>query len=356
MSLTLILIYNFFLIIVFCFPLITGLIGYAEYKKKDYLLISAFFLTHIIDNLIISLTEVVPSFSEFYDSVFMNVPSFKTVIYFSTFLCYIKIAESFLKKTFSSYVYILFAITMLFLLFIPMLPNGAFKVWSYYFPTQVFLFILSLIFLKELKGQISVLPEKKYKIYRLLTYTIGTFSILIALEDAVVILNYDQYNALFTNIFNRNFCEDVLYIILTFFATRFLINGITTEISTSKTDVKSEEILPEQQPEPSASDTATKPAAESDLEHELELTDSSHTDSLPVYSADVSKFFLFCQEYQLTAREQDILKYLLENKNNTEISESLFISMGTVKAHVHNIFTKLEVSKRQQLIEKYRQF
>ena len=47
---------------------------------------------------------------------------------------------------------------------------------------------------------------------------------------------------------------------------------------------------------------------------------------------------------------------LLENKTNVEIADDLCISIGTAKAHVHNIFAKVEVKKRQQLLDIYEQY
>jgi DNA-binding NarL/FixJ family response regulator len=62
---------------------------------------------------------------------------------------------------------------------------------------------------------------------------------------------------------------------------------------------------------------------------------------------------LFCKRYNLTNRESEILHYLLVDKTNQEISTDLFITVGTVKAHVHKIFEKTEVDRRSQLICKF---
>lgn len=48
----------------------------------------------------------------------------------------------------------------------------------------------------------------------------------------------------------------------------------------------------------------------------------------------------------LTEREVEVLKLLAEGQNNTQISETLCISMNTVKTHLKNIFQKLEVEDR----------
>ena len=61
----------------------------------------------------------------------------------------------------------------------------------------------------------------------------------------------------------------------------------------------------------------------------------------------------FRVRYDLTDRETEILKLILEGKSNQEIGEELYITVGTVKAHVHSIFGKLDVSRRSQLISRF---
>lgn len=53
----------------------------------------------------------------------------------------------------------------------------------------------------------------------------------------------------------------------------------------------------------------------------------------------------------LSRREKEILKLIAEGLNNQEIADSLFISVGTVKWHINNIFGKLDVKNRIQAVE-----
>ncbi len=53
---------------------------------------------------------------------------------------------------------------------------------------------------------------------------------------------------------------------------------------------------------------------------------------------------------QLTARELEILKWAARGLSNKEISEKLFISLRTVKAHLTNIFNKLGCGSRTDAI------
>lgn len=51
---------------------------------------------------------------------------------------------------------------------------------------------------------------------------------------------------------------------------------------------------------------------------------------------------------QLTPRELEVLQLIGKGKTNQEIADLLFIEVGTVKNHVHNILKKLEVSSREE--------
>ncbi|MGL6106552.1 LuxR C-terminal-related transcriptional regulator [Romboutsia sp.] len=56
-------------------------------------------------------------------------------------------------------------------------------------------------------------------------------------------------------------------------------------------------------------------------------------------------------EFNLTSREVDILNLILEGCNNNEISTNLFISLSTVKSHIRNIFYKMNISSRSEVIK-----
>ena len=52
----------------------------------------------------------------------------------------------------------------------------------------------------------------------------------------------------------------------------------------------------------------------------------------------------------LTPRESGILKMVAQGLSNHQIGEKLFISEGTVKVHMHNIYEKLHVNNRVALL------
>jgi len=50
----------------------------------------------------------------------------------------------------------------------------------------------------------------------------------------------------------------------------------------------------------------------------------------------------------MTRREQEILALIAAGKSNQEIAAALYISIGTVRVHVHTIIQKLGVRDRTQ--------
>ena len=65
------------------------------------------------------------------------------------------------------------------------------------------------------------------------------------------------------------------------------------------------------------------------------------------------KFHYFAMEHDLSAREQDMLRLLLEQKTNSEIAGALFISENTVKFHIKNLLQKTGCKNRKELVAAY---
>ena len=55
---------------------------------------------------------------------------------------------------------------------------------------------------------------------------------------------------------------------------------------------------------------------------------------------------------KLSAREQEILEYLSKGFRYKEIAGALFVSVETVRKHIHNIYEKLQVNSRTDAINK----
>lgn len=54
--------------------------------------------------------------------------------------------------------------------------------------------------------------------------------------------------------------------------------------------------------------------------------------------------------FSLSMREKEVLKELADGKTNSQISETLSVSLSTVKKHVYSIFNKVGVNSRTQLL------
>lgn len=71
---------------------------------------------------------------------------------------------------------------------------------------------------------------------------------------------------------------------------------------------------------------------------------------------DEAEFSLFIEESNLTKREAEVLRHLLDGHSNRRISRSLRISESTVKNHLHAIFVKLDSRDRTQVVAKAYRF
>ena len=58
------------------------------------------------------------------------------------------------------------------------------------------------------------------------------------------------------------------------------------------------------------------------------------------------------EHLNLTAREYEVLQLLKQGYSNAEIADHLFLSLSTVKTHVSNLFSKMNVKNRVQAVEK----
>jgi DNA-binding CsgD family transcriptional regulator len=62
----------------------------------------------------------------------------------------------------------------------------------------------------------------------------------------------------------------------------------------------------------------------------------------------------FLARYNITDREREIILKVVQGKSNADIAGELFISLATVKTHLHNIYRKLDVDSRYDLLARLR--
>lgn len=62
----------------------------------------------------------------------------------------------------------------------------------------------------------------------------------------------------------------------------------------------------------------------------------------------------FYEAYKISSREREIIPLLLKGLSNRDIADKAFISLSTVKTHIYNIYRKVGVKSRFQLLAKVR--
>lgn len=325
---------------VYCFTL------FRLKKSPSSLYLTILFLFYIFDNTVIYMTEFLHDFSVRYDASFMSVPAFKTVIVIVTSFCLLNANNRFLKKALSIADYLVLVTLALWDLFVPLLPDSAWMVWLYYLPYQLFTLYLSVVSLNGLKHDKKITEEVPFlKEYKKILRCTFLFSFLIVLEDTIVIFHFDIYRSLSVKINNRSMTEDILSIIYAIFFIYHFAKELMPSISQNTASALSK------QPENIVLSPETTPStgASRDFVSDTEFP-ATKKEPLPV---EDDSFYRFSKHHALTTREQDILRYMLKNKNNQDISDLLYISIGTVKTHIHNIYQKANVTRRNRLIAYY---
>jgi len=62
----------------------------------------------------------------------------------------------------------------------------------------------------------------------------------------------------------------------------------------------------------------------------------------------------FAVRYGITNREKEIIHRIVKGRSNADIAQELFISLATVKTHLHNIYRKVGVDSRFDLLARLR--
>lgn len=298
-------------------------------KKRDGVAhIIGLYLFYLIDAVIVFQLECSPNFNAWFERGFVYNPAIKTVVFAGCAFFSLSIFNDLFRRRMSK-VQIGWLIALgLYLLILPLMGLKTVSAWCYFTSYQVFTIGWSIYGLKLTKGMED---GNRKKVIRFLMLISILFSVLIALEDGIVIFNYDSYTTDNIVIHIRNISEDILHVMysLVFLSVCFK-NACTRETADEQAPEETEKELSEE----------AEPAEE----------------SMEMQAAEVVaefKTIKFAQELILTGRELEVFQEMVAGKSNQQISEELCISMGTVKAHVHNIFQKAGVTHRYELMRKF---
>lgn len=72
----------------------------------------------------------------------------------------------------------------------------------------------------------------------------------------------------------------------------------------------------------------------------------------PSVARKVTSYFQPKRAYELSSREEEVLRQICLGLNYHAIAEKLFISGHTVRGHIKNIYTKLQVNSRGEAVSK----
>lgn len=192
-----------------------------------------------------------------------------------------------------------------------LMPYGKERQWAFYSMRQLFMACsMGFALYKYSRAKTPAYHDRLFKM-RPEFLMICLFVIAIFVEDTIVILVLPpvvNVSSLRLYVSERNFCENFLVLYVAWFVCRESLSTLRLRAS-----------MP--------------PAGkETDLERHI-------VDALPTYG----------HAHSLSLREQEVLKLVLEGKDNNAIAQSLVLSVGTVKTHVHNIMQKTGTSTRDEL-------
>ncbi|MBE6470382.1 MAG: helix-turn-helix transcriptional regulator [Coriobacteriaceae bacterium] len=72
-----------------------------------------------------------------------------------------------------------------------------------------------------------------------------------------------------------------------------------------------------------------------------------------IHKTPEERLAMFAARYDLSIRERDVLRLVVDGRTNAEAASELFIVESTVKYHVHNLLKKTDCTSRRELIAKY---
>lgn len=282
--------------------------------KNIFAVVGAMFGIYLVDNTIVFCTESIADFSVKYDTLFLSSPSFKTVYFVALMGCMVYLIYTIMRPPTPVPFYVLIGVYGGLLICIPMIPNDRWMVFFYYLPTQVYWIGLSLWGLLALHHKAQWYCQPFYKTFRRILVYMLVVSCLILLEDSLVIFLRDVYTQLGLKINNRNWSENLLFLGLACFFIKYTV--VVLE------------------------------------DMEVHLLGPMEPETLSQRKPGEA----FGLVYGLTERECQILELLLEGKSQQDICDELTIALGTVKTHIHNIYQKMDVTKRGQLMALYQKF
>lgn len=300
--------YNISLTLIFGFCCVNFVILYKQHRDKRLICLSLVFFLFIIDNLVLYMREFLPEFSSYYFDTIHTKPFISNFSTLAICLSYRLTMLAYDEKSMSKREAALWVL----------IAAVEFAVTAFYKYNACY--IVSMVVLSST----AILPFAGglYRIKKMGPYPKTEFApditawfILLGLLLEIGAVSESVMHFLGFGIFgDRTISIELLSILFSVSASVFLNRCLSNQPSSAMSAV-----------------------SEGDLEW-LGDTDS------------------FSEAYALTVREREILGYIIKGYSIDQICSEACIAQGTVKSHTHNIYQKLNISNRIQLLTCLREF
>lgn len=309
------------MVIICCISLPPSVLLYCRTKRELHL-----YICLLLANYLIELIELVyiARFCLPEDLTHFNLIHFPVLRTFTTvamLLLDLLILLQIMGLKFRKIYLLLFVVLALFCAWTAWLPQTLLTVWLFYLPRQIYHFGYCGVFLIRRIIEKDEKIRKRMDHYCFLILGVFLLSISILLEDSLLIFHIQMYFTDMLSVTERNFSENMLWLFIMLYAMFYC----TRELEHCA-------------PVSTAMDMDTTAREESD---------DLNTDSEAIRTDGL---LALAEEYKFTPREIQILDCILQYRTTAEICEKLHISTGTVKTHTHNIYMKVNVKNRQELI------
>lgn len=301
----------------------TAFMGFSAFsitRRKLLMHLSVFVLSYALEQSIVFFNEFLAQNLPFNDENFSGMEDPSLHILTGAILCqslWMAFLDFFNDKRnamrFSPL--IIFLVVSIAALFLPF-DNPSINKWLIYSARQAFFLWDALYCVLAYVKTTSKTLRTRYRSKAPLLLVFVALALLVFVEDTVVMLLIDpatfENNAVLAYLYRRNTSELLLV---------FCVVAFTLQQSVRALRLKREE------------------------------TTLPQTSQKKAHAQDILPFF--ARKHNLTPREQEILAYVIEGKDNQQIARDLQVSIGTVKTHTHHLFKKTGTGNREELLRAF---
>lgn len=364
-------------IIVCALALSPALLLYVKTKKILHLYICLLLANYLIElvELLYIARFCLPEDIRYFNLIHFPVLRIFTTV--STLLLDLLILLQIMNLKFHKSCLLLFAAVALFCAYTAWLPQTLLTIWLFYMPRQICHFGYGIFFLIRRGLEKDEAVRKRMERCSFLVLGVFLLSVSILLEDSLLISHIQTYFTDMLSVTERNFSENILWLFIMLcsmvYCVRELEQGGTSAAVSSPVPTPGDMGVSGAAPAPGGmrvSDSMPAPGAAGisasvPISGAIGRSGPGRTSGLMPAAAgaeqnsgigmasEAARFGYLAavsEEYKFTPREIQILDCILQYKTTAEICEELNISTGTVKTHTHNIYMKVNVKSRQELI------